>query len=229
MLICMSRYRYETVTEGLAVLVPSSNPNDRWVSYFSESKRDWRAGHTAVRAITNADLRGKSPEIFRPEELPLVKGIAELRRAINTKDERGFWRAFEEVRPWQRVRNMPGVTVSCQPIGKDWARARSLYADLISELTQNVRLILWQPERGQLMPALFCPDLKSAQFVLLLMGRIRVCPWCKEIFKPKADNVVFCRPSHGVNWRTALSRTRKRQRLAAKKARSKKAARNATC
>ena len=184
MVVRMSRYHYETVTEGFAILVPSSDPHDRWVSHFSESKRDWQAGHTAVRAITSADL-GRLSEIFRPEELPLVVGVADLQRAINKKDEAGFWLANEKVRPWQRQRNMPGVTITYKAIGRDWGAAQSLYADLMNELTQNVRLILWQPERGQLRPALYCPDLKTAKFVLLLMGRIRVCPKCKEIFRPK--------------------------------------------
>jgi uncharacterized C2H2 Zn-finger protein len=214
----MSRYHYKTVTEGFAILVPSSNPHDRWVSHFSESKRDWQASHTAARAITSADLegRGRLSEIFRSKELPLVVGVEELRRAINKKDESGFWQAYEKVRPWQRNRNMPGVTTTYKAIDNDWAAAQSLYADLMSELTQNARLILWQPEKGQLRPALYCPDLKTAKFVLLLMGRIRVCPRCKEIFRPKKENVVFCRPAHGVAWRTAVSRARARQRLEAK-------------
>jgi uncharacterized C2H2 Zn-finger protein len=221
MLSYMSRYRYETVTEGFAVIVPSDNPDDRWVSHYTESKRDWRAGHTAARAITNADLQGKGKlsEIFRPEEIPLVVNVEALRRAISKKDEPGFWQAYEKVRPWQRERNMRGVTITHQPIGNNWANAQSLYADLMNELTQNARLILWQPERGQLRPGIYCPDLKTANFVLLLMGRIRVCPRCKEIFRPKKDNVVFCRPAHGVAWRTALSRARAKAKKEKKRSR----------
>jgi uncharacterized C2H2 Zn-finger protein len=143
--------------------------------------------------------------------------VEALRIAINKRDEPGFWQAYEKVRPWQR--NMRGVTITYKAIGKDWAAAQSLYADLMSELTQNVRLILWQPEKGQLRPALYCPDLKTAKFVLLLMGRIRVCPRCKEIFRPKKDNVIFCRPAHGVAWRTALSRARAKAKKEQKRAR----------
>ena len=143
------------------------------------------AGWSYRRSCNHKRRSWEAVEIFRPEELPLVVGVADLQRAINKKDEAGFWLANEKVRPWQRQRNMPGVTITYKAIGRDWGAAQSLYADLMNELTQNVRLILWQPERGQLRPALYCPDLKTAKFVLLLMGRIRVCPKCKEIFRPK--------------------------------------------
>lgn len=202
MVVPMSRYTIQTVTQplqGLTVLVPSSNENDRWISTGTI--------HCAVRPITSADLEraGRLREIFRKEDLPLAVGVAEMQRSIRKRDERGFREAYENLRPWF-------LTVgkdTLNPRKIDWMGARFIYTEVINAQTRKAHLVMWPPEDNLLMPALYCPDLKTAKFVLLAMGRLRVCPYCKSVFEGNTD---YCQPSHGVNWRTAQSRRKKSSR-----------------
>ncbi len=204
----MRRDRYKTVTDALAILTDSKDEKGRrCISFFRGGEWGW----TAVQPITSEDIEGpgRLQEIFRREELPLVVGAAEMRRAIRKRDEAAFLQAFEKVRPWWPVAGR----FTLGPIRDNWAAAQEVYARLLTNLTQNARLIVWQPESGLLMPALYCRDLKTAKFVMLVMGRLRVCPKCKGIFVPKKDNQDYCKVAHGVAWRTAESRRRKKQRL----------------
>jgi len=172
-----------------------------------------RRRETAVRVIKTSDIeaRGRLQEIFRPKELRLVLGAAEMRSALVRQDERAFHQAFEKVRPWFPTAG----ELRLNPIGRDWTGARDVYTRLMSSLLQKARLILWQPQEPSLMPALYCPDLKTASFVMTAMGRLRVCPKCNEVFYPHADNQDYCEPAHGTAYRTARSRWNKKQRALA--------------
>jgi hypothetical protein len=215
----MSRDIKNTVTKplhtGLDVLIASGkeldilprSEKDREVTVFS-GPNSW--SEKTVRSVTSSDLDepGRLLKIFSREQWPLVVGVSELRIAIRKKDEPAFRQAFEKVRPWWPTAGQ----FTLNAIGNNWSGAKSLFSKLMNKLTQNARLIQWQPNEGLLMPALYCPDLKTAKFVLLVMGRLRVCPKCKEIFSPKTDNQDYCKPAHGVAWRTAESRRKKRLR-----------------
>jgi len=221
----MSRDHYESVTHGLAILVPvlelpaiDGEPQaaDAWVTAFRAPNR-W--AEQAVREVKNSDIEGpgRLRRIFRVEELPLVLGAAEMKRAFRKMDAEAFRNAFEKIRPW-----WPAVgRFTLGTIESDWSGAEWLYSRLMNNLIQNARLVLWRREKALLMPGLYCPDLKTAAFVMTVMDHIRVCPKCNEMFIPSAGNVEYCKPEHGVAYRTARSRWNKKQREAEKQQRKK--------
>jgi hypothetical protein len=209
----MSRDRYETVTHGLAILVPvlelppvngKSQEADAWVSVFRAPNR-W--AEQAVREVNKSDIEGQGRlrQIFHLEELPLVLGVAAMGRAFRKRNADAFRQAFDKARPW-----WPSAgRFTLGNIESNWSGAQWLYSRLMNKLVQNARLILWRREKGLLMPALYCPDLKTAAFVMAVMDRIRVCPKCNGVFTPKASNVEYCNPAHGGAYRTARSRRNK--------------------
>jgi hypothetical protein len=158
-------------------------------------------------------------KIFEAEQLALVSGVAEIAYAFRKRDAEAFRRAFQKVRPWwpDNRRFTP-----CK-IEDDWPAAQGTYSTLINKFIQNARLILWRRENEhRLLPALYCPDLKTAFFVMTAMGKVRVCPKCNEMFIPSADNVEYCKPAHGIAYRTARSRWNKKERQEEKKKKKKK-------
>ena len=96
-------------------------------------------------------------------------------------------------------------------MASDWLGAQWLYSRLMNTLIQNARLLLWRREKG-LSPASYCPDLKTAAFGMTVMGHGRVCPQSNEVFIPPADTVEYCKPAHGVAYRTVRSRWNKKER-----------------
>lgn len=221
----MSRDRDETVTHTLTTLVHTDNLEDAagWISVFR--KRDVR--HTAIR-VANIEERGLLQKVFGIEGQPLVSGITEMRQAFLKKNEPAFWRAFEKVGPWWPT--LPGVTETFSPIGNNWAGAREVYAYLMSYLLQDARFIMWQPEPFVLRPAVFCLDMKTAVFVNIAMGHLRVCAnaKCGIFFAPKKTNQDYHNAKCGGAWRTARSRRRKEAAEEEKKKAAKKKARKSS-
>jgi len=74
------------------------------------------------------------------------------------------------------------------------------------------------------MPALYCPDWKTAAFVVTFLGRVRVCanPKCNAVFVPSTDKEHYCIPAHGVAYRVARSRWRAKQRVGESRKKTKK-------
>jgi hypothetical protein len=67
--------------------------------------------------------------------------------------------------------------------------------------------VMWcLDKKEKFSPGIYCRDWKTAAFVLMCMGSIRVCPKCGNSFVPKTDNQDYCTPAHGVAYRTAKSR-----------------------
>jgi len=200
-------------SHSLTTLVRADNPEeaDGRISVFRG--HDWT--FTAVRVVT-LEERGLLQKIFKPEELQLVFGAAEMRRAFKKKNEPAFWQAFEKVRPWWPILG----EMEFHPIGKSWAGPRELLAQLMSYLLQKARLILWQPEPHLLRPALYCPDMRTAAFVNIAMGSLRVCAneRCGRFFEPKRDNLEYHNSKCGVACRTARSRRKKAREEATRQA-----------
>jgi len=225
----MSRYPLQAVTSSLAILVDADTLEeaDGWGTCFPAPSR---TKFMAVRVVKNTDIEGRLQKIFPREELPLVVGAAELKRAYHKKDEFAFRQAFEKVRPW--VPSFGGLgrwsLESLGPSSGDkWAAGvRWIYSSLMSNVLQNARLIMWCSDRERrFWPALYCPNWRIAAFVLEFIGRIRVCPKCTTIFIPSTDNQEYCKPAHGVSYRTAQSRWRAKQHAEDQKRRTRKSLR----
>lgn len=218
--IVMSRDPLQTVT--LPVLVDAETPEDAdgWGTCFPAPNR---TKIMAVRLVKPEDIQQRVHKIFPDREILLFIGAIQLKRAYGAKDERELQEAVEKVHPW--VPRIIGSRVSNNPSADKWAGARWDYSSLMSNALQNARLVMWWREKGEslISPAVYCPDWRTAAFVMTFMGSIRVCPKCKRVFVPSADNVDYCTPAHGGAYRTSRSRWRaKQQAEEEKKPRTKK-------
>ena len=199
----------------LPVLVDAENPHMAAgeVTCFPGPTR---TRYVKVRAITAAEIKKRlGLEIFSSRrdsstnEKFLYLGAGRLRPAYDKRDERGLQDALEMVRPW-----IPTFgTITRNTGGGDRREgARWDYSKLMSNAVQSARLVAWCPYKAErlLSPAVYCPNLETAAFVMMFMGDIRVCPKCHAPFIPKSGNVDYCKPAHGVAHRTARSRSRRK-------------------
>lgn len=207
----MSRYSLQTVTLPILVDAESVQQSDGWGTCFPSPGRTKRM---AVRVVKAKDIRQRVRKIFPDREIFMFAGVNQIDHAYGVKDERELQDALEKVLPW-----VPRIGGSIVSYADKWARARWDYPSVMSNALQNARLVMWCPYKGErlLSPAVYCPNWKTAAFVMTFMGSIRVCPKCERVFVPTADNVDYCTPAHGVAYRTARSRWRAKQRAEERK------------
>jgi hypothetical protein len=95
---------------------------------------------------------------------------------------------------------------------KIWAGAQWHYSEAMSHAIRNARWVAWWPFGGEHVasPGVYCPNTSTAAAMALFIQGVRVCPQCGVPFVPKQDNVDYCKPAHGVAYRTARSREKKR-------------------
>lgn len=92
-----------------------------------------------------------------------------------------------------------------------------LLSELMSRALDSVRLVLWHSGE-QLRPAIYCPEIKHAVYVFLLMriGRGHgwgVCPHCGGFFfKRKRSDQNYCTIAHREAHRVARWRAAKKSR-----------------
>jgi hypothetical protein len=213
----MTRNSVRTVTLPILVAANITKEMDGWGTFFPAD----RIESMAVRVVSEEDIKSRLRTIFRPKDLPLFVGAIELKQAYDAKDELSLQRASEKVRPWIKHFALPRELdwksadgrVSFTSSGQKWNATRWNYSRLMADMFQSARLVIWFSEKeGRFLPALYCPDWKTAAFVMTFLGRIRVCPKCSTIFIPSADNVDYCTPAHREAHRVARSRWRARQR-----------------
>jgi len=88
--------------------------------------------------------------------------------------------------------------------------AATLLAQILTKVLRHARLVLWWNDE-RFLPALYCPDLKTALYVRALLGivggkALLLCPRCgKPFFQQRSDQgycSVRCREAHRVaRWR----------------------------
>lgn len=213
----MTRNSVRTVTLPILVAADTAKEMDGWGTFFPADRTE----SMAVHVVREADIKARLRTIFRPKDLPLYIGAIELKHAYAAKDELALNRASEKVRPWlphfAPPREIQGESadgrLSFSSTGQKWNATRWNYSRLMADMFQSARLAIWFSEKeGRFLPALYCPDWKTAAFVMTFLGRIRVCPKCSTIFIPSADNVDYCTPAHREAHRVARSRWRAQQR-----------------
>jgi hypothetical protein len=222
MLAVMSRDHAQTVTH-LPVLVEVDQLKE--ADGRGNFLPDNRAEESAVRIVRAKDIKTRLPKIFPPKELDLFLGAIQLEQALGARDDLALQRASEKVRPWLRdfVGEIPvwqmeidtkHSRVSRKPVGVNRPYAALLnYCRLMADRLKSVRLVMWFAEKeGRFLPALYCPDWKTAAFAFTFTGGIRVCqnPKCSKVFVGK-DNVTYCKPPCREAHRVA--RWRHRQEL----------------
>ena len=154
-------------------------------------------GKTGLAAITQAYV-GISEQIWGPRFVPSPKMMQELAR-------RGIAKRFAQGR---REREFASY------VDRHGAH-RNIVAALVTNGLQNARLVLWWT-RSRLFPAIWCPDLETAIFVLMLLpwfadGKgIAACLWCKAIFLASRCDQLYCCGRHREADR--VSRWREKQR-----------------
>jgi hypothetical protein len=211
----MTRNSVQTVTLPILVAADTAKEMDGWGTFFPVD----RVESMAVRVVREADIKARLRTIFRPKDLALFVGAIELKQAYDAKDELSLQRASEKVRPWIKHFALPRELdwksadgrVSITSTGQKWNATRWNYSRLMADMFQNARLVLWFSQKDERsLPALYCPDWKTAAFLMTFLGRIRVCPKCSKIFIPSADNVDYCNPAHREAHRVARWRARQR-------------------
>jgi len=222
----MTRNNVRTVTLPILIAANVLEKADGWGTFLPPDRTE----SIAVRMVTDGDIKTRFRKIFRPDDLRLFVGAIELKQAYDAGDELALKRASEKVRPYIRdfaapeefkidLKTRDLSKISLKTHGQKWNATRWNYSGLMTDMFQSARLVIWfSEEEGRFLPALYCPDWKTAAFVMTFLGRIRVCPKCTRIFIPSADNVDYCTPAHREAHRVARWRDRKnRERKPGKK------------
>lgn len=80
---------------------------------------------------------------------------------------------------------------------------------------ESARLVLWwNNRRKRFLPAIFCPDYKTAMYVHAVLRDLRACPGCDKPFIPDRLDQQYCKPQCSGRQRTR----RRRAKLRGKKA-----------
>lgn len=208
MAIAMSRYPLQTVT--LPILIPASGEGDPlgWWHFYPEKGGEEVIG---VRAVNPEYIKAKWRSILPAADRELFESLSELPRAYATEDRKEILRVSKRTQGF--IPEIPGTRLEF-----NWADenvivgARGQYASLMTTALQSVRLGLWFTAKKRLFsPAIFCPDWRSAAFAILFTDGLRICPKCKLPFIPEKETQEYCTPAHGVAFRTARSRAKKKR------------------
>jgi hypothetical protein len=205
----MTRYPLQTVT--LPLLVDARDPD----------KAD---GECAVfpsgSVLRLQKVRIQSPEKLRKwlnrntqssDYVSALKGLSQLRRAYESHDLTALLAAVDRTRPLVAALSLPPAFFRVKEdwTGEQvWDRARWRYTESMNYAVRNARWVSWWPfsREHEPTPGLYCPDMTTAVAVSLFVESLRVCPHCETPFVPSQDNIVYCKPEHGVAHRTARSR-----------------------
>jgi hypothetical protein len=241
MLFAMSRYPLHTVTSTLLVVVelgPKDSLKDavgRAVFLSGERGDSW------VRAVRAEDVKERLRTIFTPKDISLYVGAVQLKQALDAGDEWALQSASEKVRPWMAdFAEFPSLLLEIDTVAKQASLKRTgvarrysgfvNYSRLVADMFGRARLVMLFSEKdSRLLPALYCPDWKTAAFVVTFMGRVRVCAdaRCNAPFIPLTDKQRYCIPAHGGAYRTARSRRMAKQRAEEKQKQQSKKQRTA--
>jgi hypothetical protein len=203
----MSRDPLQTVTLPLLVDAETPENADGECTVFL-------GNHTVtqkVRIISPDALKKWLQRDTRTGLSRALRGLGKLKRAYAAEDPRATRAAIEEVRPL--IPTFPGVTlVEDYSSEKICGGARWAFTETMGHAIKNARWTVWWPYSGNHEPApgVYCPDMSTAVAMALFIEGVRVCPHCGAPFVPKQDNQDYCKAAHGVAYRTAKSRAKKR-------------------
>lgn len=100
-------------------------------------------------------------------------------------------------------------------IAEVWKRApveRVAPSNLPTEFTEHMaraRLVLWWHfKRKRFQPAVYCPTLRVAQYVLAALRDLRACPFCDKLFVPYRPDQFYCSIHHRESFRKRRQRAK---------------------
>jgi hypothetical protein len=88
---------------------------------------------------------------------------------------------------------------------------------------KQARVVLWLTKQNQFVPAIFCPDMKTAMFAFAAFGHIVACPNCGELFAVDAERPdksraeKYCTVACGSAYRQKAYRARLKAKVKRKK------------
>jgi hypothetical protein len=154
----------------------------------------------AIRIVTDRDVRGAQElkRIFpRKDELDLLAGTLDLRYGHMHNDSLTLRRGYDRVWPWVCREDRSDESARrkhfVDTYGKDNFYSERWYPQIVAEMLSKARLVVWFSGKArQFVPAIFCPDWKTAAFVKHFLGRLRSCPHCGKLFVPSRSDTDYC-------------------------------------
>lgn len=221
----MKRNTVQTVTLPVLILANSVKEADGWGTFLEGAELD-KSGF--VRVVKDEDVKMWLRTDFTQRDRALFIGASRLKRAYDSGDDYAVSQAQGILQPYVQdlapiddialdLKTREGKRMSIR-IGRKWNATRWNFSGLLRNVLDSARLVMWFSEKdSRFLPALFCPDRKTAAFAFQFIGRIRVCPKCDAPFIPSAGNVDYCCPAHREAYRVARSRWRAKQKLEGRK------------
>jgi hypothetical protein len=241
-LLLMQRDRYNTVTakkDMLPVLIASSPEAQEGLATFQQE-----LGVQPIRTFRDKDLSSNLKKHLsesevqhflaviglkealkkRTDTIALENALGHLRKAYELrKAEPQFGRSFTNeaaqgfakligLPPQEALKHLqflrPGPRASEDP---GW-----LLSYEFSTVLWEVQFVLWWNNQT-FRPALWCPSIKTAFYARALLGSIRICPHCGQLFPQHRPDQKYCSVRHREAHRVARWRLQQKQKATGKK------------
>jgi hypothetical protein len=213
----------QPVTSSFPVLVPATAADVEGIFSDAGTKHLPRAVRTVSEKEVDDDVTRMRREpkylgVLTRKQWMYVQGINLLKRATDHKDRLAIEKACSLLCDYNPDADPePGCWVPAPPallaetlLSAAPAVRKVLTADFFSRPFYETRLVYWIKAKTKPFPmglGLYCPDLKAAFVVtLLLRDTFRICPRCQKTFRAKHTEQVCCsvkcREAHRIaRWR----------------------------
>lgn len=191
----------KTSREILPILVPTQKgeSHDGVANFYLIKEGSLSRSGPKVRLLRNADISEQAiRKAISPADYELLTATLDLKKSCDTNDHLLAERAYPKLTPLLPPRPSDLKILAYG----GWANVD--VAKLATAPMEAARLVLWFAS-GKFIPAIYCPDLRTAIFVRAFLG-LQTCPHCGILFLPEKENVIYCRPAHGHAHRMARSR-----------------------
>jgi len=205
----VKRHDTETITRHHNASITRRPPHPPILFPAPRTDMEEVIGIARVREFTGAFLTPGTKEHDRlvaevsPRDLAVLKGIRLLRYAAHP-DSTFARQSFDDA-----MRLLEGdETVSLLARAEPAEAAKRLYKTYLTPLLSRVRLVV--PHSSQdFVPALRCPDMKTALYCFTVFSGCEVCPNCLQLFScEESEGTKYCSPRCGAAYRQRLYRLR---------------------
>jgi hypothetical protein len=196
----MQRDANKTVTH-VPVLIPAA------VGKRADGTASWRDGYRGLQPVKLLKTDASIFDPLKDTEKQELLAIVSLSQALRRNDPVATRTALERVND---LRDPKFGKLLVKVMAQDRSFGPRELSRIISEELEQVRLKLWW-NGHRLLPALFCPSVKTAIYVETLLSTVgstavTVCPRCGRMFVQERSNKAYCsircREAHRVaRWR----------------------------